>query len=149
MGVGVCNMEKNRKNEVEIVDSDIHQIDSFLYEVCPSICKIIFLNEIGTGFLIKLYKEDKPSFFLMTNEHIIKKDMIEKKQEIEVYYNNQKNRIKITLNKEERFIQSYKEELEIDCTIVKMINKDNVNKDYFLLPNIDYNKNNYNELKKK
>jgi len=85
----------------------------------------------------------------MTNEHIIKKDIIEKKEEIEVYYNNQKNRIKITLNKEERFIQSYKEELEIDCTIVKMINKDNVNKDYFLLPNIDYNKNNYNELKKK
>ena len=63
MGLGVCNMEKNRKNEVEIVDSDIHQIDSFLYEVCPSICKIIFLNGIGTGFLIKLYKEDKPSFF--------------------------------------------------------------------------------------
>ena len=47
----------------------------------------------------------------MTNEHIIEKEMIEKKEEIEVYYNNQKKRIKITLNKEERFIQCYKEEL--------------------------------------
>ena len=149
--MGVCESpnKKGRKDEVEIDDSSIHKINSILYKVCPSICKIIFLNKVGTGFFIKLYKGNKPLFLLMTNEHIITKDMIAKKEEIEVYYNNQISRIKITLNKEERFIQSYKEELEIDCTIVKMINKDNVNKDYFLLPNIDYNKNNYNELKKK
>ena len=141
--------KEKRKDEVEIDGSNIHQVDSFLYEVCPSICKIIFLNKRGTGFFIKLYKDNKPLFLLMTNEHIIKKEMIEKKEEIEVYYNNQKKRIKITLNKEERFIQCYKEELEIDCTIVEILNKDKVNEDYFLLPNIDYNSNNYNELKNK
>ena len=141
--------KEKRKDEVEIDGSNIHQVDSFLYEVCPSICKIIFLNKRGTGFFIKLYKDNKPLFLLMTNEHIIKKEMIEKKEEIEVYYNNQKKRIKITLNKEERFIQCYKEELEIDCTIVEILNKDKVNKYYFLLPNIDYNSNNYGELKNK
>ena len=150
MGSSCSQKEKEkRKDEVEIDGSNIHQVDSFLYEVCPSICKIIFLNKRGTGFFIKLYKDNKPLFLLMTNEHIIKKEMIEKKEEIEVYYNNQKKRIKITLNKEERFIQCYKEELEIDCTIVEILNKDKVNEDYFLLPNIDYNSNNYNELKNK
>ena len=141
--------KEKRKDEVEIDGSNIHQIDSFLYEVCPSICKIFVLNKVATGFFIKLYKDNKPLFLLMTNEHIIKKEMIEKKEEIEVYYNNQKKRIKITLNKEERFIQCYKEELEIDCTIVEILNKDKVNEDYFLLPNIDYNANNYIELKNK
>jgi hypothetical protein len=79
----------------------------------------------------------------MTNEHIITKDMIEKKEEIEVYYNNQKKRIKIPLNKNERFIQSFID-INIDCTIVEILNKDNVNENYFLLPNID-EKINYNE----
>ena len=40
--------KEKRKDEVEIDGSNIHQIDSFLYEVCPSICKIFFLNKIGT-----------------------------------------------------------------------------------------------------
>ena len=85
----------------------------------------------------------------MANEHLINKEMIERKEEIEVYYKNQKNRIKITLNKEDRFIHSYKEKLNIDCTIVEIINKDDVNEEYFLLPNIDYNYNNYESLKNK
>ena len=54
MGLSSSKKEKEkekRKDEVEIDGSNIHQIDSFLYEVCPSICKIIFLNKIGTGFL--------------------------------------------------------------------------------------------------
>ena len=53
----------------------------------------------------------------MTNEHIITKDMIEKKETIEVYYDNQKKKIKFTLNKKKRFIQSYKD-IDIDCSIV-------------------------------
>ena len=144
-----AQIQKERKDEVEIDYSSIYKINPILYKVCPSICKIIFSKKIGTGFFIKLYKGNKPLFLLMTNEHIITKDMIAKKEEIEVYYNNQNCRIKLTLNKEKRFIQSYKEELKIDCTIVEIINKDNVREDYFLHPNIDYNDNNFNELKNK
>ena len=84
------NKKDRRKNEVLTKDSNIRPINSCLYDVCPSICKIIFSNTIGTGFFIKLYKSDKQLFLLMTNEHIITKDMIKKKEEIEVYYNNQK-----------------------------------------------------------
>jgi len=150
--MGICdnpNKKEAKKIEVEIDDSSIHQINSFLYDICPSICKIIFFNKVGTGFFIKLYKENKPIFLLMTNEHIIEKEMIENKQEIEVYYDNQKKRIKITLDKNERFIESYNEKLNIDCTIVEILKKDNVNEDFFLLPNINYNINNYDELKDK
>jgi len=146
--MGMCEGPNARKEEVKILGSSIHQIDPFLYQVCPSICKIIFSNKVGTGFFIKLYKSNKLIFLLMTNEHIIKKKMIDNKEEIEVYYNNQISRIKITLNKEERFIQNFKEkeELKIDCTIVEILKKDKVDERYFLLPNIDYNSNNYNEL---
>ena len=57
--MGVCeNKNKTgKKEEVEIKGSDIHQIDPFLYDVLPSICKIIYLNKIGTGFFIKLNKK--------------------------------------------------------------------------------------------
>jgi len=116
--MGICdnpNKKEEKKPEVEIDDSSIHQIDSFLYDICPSICKIIVFNKVGTGFFIKLYKANKPIFLLMANEHIIEKEMIENKQEIEVYYDNQKKRIKITLDKNERFIESYNEKLNIDC----------------------------------
>ena len=84
----------------------------------------------------------------MTNEHVVEKDMIEEKETIEVYYDNQKKRIKITLNEDERFIKSFKD-IDIDCTIVEILNEDNINEDYFLLPNIDYKDYNYNELKNK
>ena len=79
---GSKNKKDGRKKEVWIKDSNIRPINSCLYDVCPSICKIIFSNTIGTGFFIKLYKSDKPLFLLMTNEHIITKDMIKKKKKL-------------------------------------------------------------------
>ena len=145
---GSKDKKDERKNEVLIKDSKMKSIDSCLLEVCPSICKINFSNTTGTGFLIKLYKNDEPLFSLMTNEHIITKDMIDKKEEIEIFYNNQKKRIKITLNEDERFIKSFKD-INIDCTIVEILKEDNINEDYFLLPDIDYKDYNYNELKNK
>ena len=79
---GSKNKKDGRKKEVLIKDSNIRQINSWLYDDSPSIYKIIFSNTIGTGFFIKLYKSDKPLFLLMTNEHIITKDMIKKKKKL-------------------------------------------------------------------
>ena len=70
-------MEKGTTNEAETEGSDIIDIDDFLYKICKSICKIRTPNEVGTGFLIKLYKENKPFYCLMTNEHLINKETIE------------------------------------------------------------------------
>jgi hypothetical protein len=143
------NKKDERANEVLIPGSEMYPIDSCLYEVCRSICKIITPKKVGTGFFIKLYKNGKTLFSLMTNEHVVERGMIENKETIEVSYDNQKKRIKITLNKDERFIQSYKEidpDIDIDCTIIEILKEDNINEDYFLLPNNDYKEYNYNEL---
>ena len=124
----------------------MHSIDSDLLEVCPSICKILHSNENGSGFFIRLYLEDNKTLLaLMTNEHIITEKMIEDKEEVEVFYNNQKKRIKIILDKGKRFIKSFKE-MKIDCTVVEILPDDNINEDYFLVPNLDYNEKNYKSL---
>ena len=56
---------------------------------------------------------------------------------------------KIILNKKARFIKSFQRELNIDCTLVEILSEDNINEDYFLLPNIDYKDYNYKQLKNK
>ena len=81
---------EERKNEVETKNSEIKKIDLNLHEVLKSICKIIYQNQFGTGFFIKLYKKDKELLCLMTNEHVIKKEMIESKEIIDVKYNYEK-----------------------------------------------------------
>ena len=143
------DIEEERVNEAIMEGSKMYSIDSCLFDVCHSICKILYKTEnginIGTGFLIKLYKGDEPLFSLMTSEHFITKEIKDKKLEIEVYYLNEKKRIKIILDENERFIKTY-EDMGIDCTIIEILTKDNVNEDYFLLPNIDYNDNNYSNI---
>ena len=146
MGSGSSKKTK-RQNEVK-TDNEIYSTDSSLYDVCPSICKILYSNKKGTGFLIKLYLKDAPLFCLMTNEHIITKEMIENNDEIEVYYDNQKERIKIVLDNRERFIRNFKDK-NLDYTVVEILLKDNIDKKYFLLPNLDYNKDNYKSLNNK
>ena len=128
-------MESNdRENEVEIANSEIKEIDLNLNEVCKSICKIIYKNKFGTGFFIKLYILEKELLCLMTNHHVIKKDMIESNEMIDLKYNCEKKWIKIKLDKKERFIK-YNEEM--DFTIVEMIVDDKIKDKYFLLPNIN------------
>ena len=101
-------VKKTKRQDEVKTDNEIYSIDSSLYDVCPSICKILYSNKKGTGFLIKLYLKDESLFCLMTNEHIITKEMIENNDEMEVYYDNQKERIKIVLDNSQRFIRNFK-----------------------------------------
>ena len=58
-----------------------------LGKALSSICTIIIDSEkIGYGFLIKLYRGDKPFFCLMTNESIINKIKGKSKENIEIIY---------------------------------------------------------------
>ena len=69
-------MERNKEdriNENIMVNSKIEKIDKYLiYKAARSTCKIIASKNIGTGFLMKLYKGNNPYYCLMTNEHVIK-----------------------------------------------------------------------------
>ena len=142
------NKKGGKTNEILTPGSNMYPVNPYLYKVCRSICKIIYPNNVGTGFFIKLFKNGKPLLLLMTNEHVITKNMIENKQTIDVYYNNQKKKINITLDRHKRYIRRYNY-INIDCTIVEIIKEDNINEDYFLLPNIDFKDYNYNQLKNK
>ena len=122
----------NRINEIETKVSGIKEIDINLHEVCKSICKIIYKNRFGTGFFIKLYIEEKELFCLMTNEHVITKEMIELKEDINIKYDCEKKWIKIKLDDNNRYIKYDK---NIDVTVIDI--KDKIKEKFFLIPNID------------
>ena len=126
---------EDRINEVEINDRTIKDVDISLTKVIKSVCKIINENKAGTGFLIKLYKEEKELNCLMTNEHVITKEMIELKKIIDIQYNCEEKWIKIKLDENERYIIYNK---EMDVAIIE-IKKDEIKDKYFLKPNINNN----------
>ena len=67
--------EKDKINEV-LTNNELTQINLNLYNVIKSVCKIIIKDgKIGTGFFIKLYKNNKEFFCIMTNEHIITQEL--------------------------------------------------------------------------
>ena len=72
----------------------------------------------------------------MTNQHILKKELINLKQNIIIYFDAQNERREIILNKDERFIEEYKNR-NLDLVILEIIEKDNINERYFLLPYLD------------
>ena len=131
---------KDRINESEIEGSEINKIDNSiynLYKVCKSVCKIRISNRTGSGFLIKLFRENNPFYCLITNEHVIKKDEIDSNKKIEIYFDNQSEIREIELNKDKRFIRDYLY-MNIDAIVIEIIKEDNINENYFLLPNLEY-----------
>ena len=99
---------------------------------------------MSSGFLIQLFKGRKEFYCLMTNEHVITKEMIDKKIIIDIYYDSQSKFRNIELNTDERLIKVFTD-IKMDITVIEIISKDEITKDYFLLPLIDY-MNNYNQL---
>ena len=129
-------MEEEGENEVKFKNSEIKKLDMNLHKVLKSVCKIMCQNGVGTGFFIKLYKDEKELLCLMTNEHIISKEMIESNEIIDVKYKNEQKWLRIKLDEKERYILNNK---EMDITIVEIISKDKIKDKFFLLPNINNN----------
>ena len=120
---------KLQKNEKNIKGSNIVNVLSYhkilnAFEKC--ICRITIDNKIfGSGFLLKSIKGKDNFYFLITNEHIITKKIIEDKKEIKIGYNytsEKNNTIDIKLNGEERFIREYTY-LDVDATVVQIFPK--------------------------
>ena len=99
-----------------------------------SLCKIETPYKSGSGFLIKLTKNDDDFFCLVTNEHIVCKELIEKKEKITFYYGFKPKYREIILDKEKRCIEHFKKDLKIDATVIEILPEDNILKDYFLQP---------------
>ena len=122
--------------ETLIINSTIIRIPEQIARVTKSLCKIIVSNKISTGFLIKLFRGEDDFFCLMTNEHTITKHLIEKKEKISFYYDSGSKIKEICLNSDERLIKEFT--YIMDATVIQIIPEDKIEKEYFLLPNIDY-----------
>ena len=125
-----------RINQAINPNSDLKPINN-LVDIGKSICKIIFQDRIGTGFLIKLNGLNEPFYCLMTCEHVISQDVITNKTNVKITYDNQHQALDIKLDKNERYIQDFLY-LGIDATIVEILKQDNIPEGFFLLPNLEY-----------
>ena len=105
-------------------------------DISKSICKIYISDQKITGFLLKLPKQGNNSFYLLTNNHLITDEMLNKKQEIKLYYDdNDSKNVSINLDQNERYIRNFKEKLQID-------------ENFKLAKNVyDILKNNYDSIK--
>jgi len=133
---------KNDRNEECILkaintSSPFEKIDYFLSNVSKSICKIKIGIRIGTGFLLKFPIEQEMFYCLMSNEHVIKNHIIQNNNTIiNISYNNEFKRTNIKLGNEKRYIKSFID-IGLDITVVEIVDKDNISKEYFLYPQLE------------
>ena len=137
-------IERSRVNEVKNNNFKIKNISN-KYNAIKSTCRIECSGNVGSGFFIKLKKDNKPFYCLMTCEHVINKKMIASKETINVQYDCKNKSIDIKL--ESRFIKCYKY-LGIDAIVIEILEKDGIKEEFFLMPNYDYKKG-YDQFKYK
>ena len=111
-----------------------------------ALCKIYAFGLIGSGFLIEFKKNNNPFYCLLTAAHVIENNKSNMNNDIEVLYNNENNSIKINLN--ERFKRNYSRYMGIDAFVIEILPEDNVDKSFFLKPNLDF-VNDIQEIAKK
>ncbi len=140
-------MEENIKDEAKFSQNEIIDIRN-ISNVATGTVKIESNNDqgqtLGSGVFLKIERNNKPFNFLMTNHHIITKDMIEQGETITIFYDNEKSKLSLELNKKERIIQTYND-FQIDVTIVEIIPKDKIENKFFLNVDLD----DYRSIKEK
>ena len=128
----------SRVNESTIKNSPLVPQNPFFYKVSPSICKIKTNASQASGFFLKiLLDNDMYYYFLISNEHVITQEIVNNKEKIIAYYAIQEKNVEITLDKKERYIKCFKDINGIDATVVQILPKDDVFKDYFLSSYLD------------
>ena len=91
------------------------------------ICKIKIGDNRGTGFFCKIPFPGKENILkvLITNNHVINEDILNKKdEEIEIYIKEESDMKKLNLNDRIKYTQSQK---EYDITIIEIKEKDKIN----------------------
>ena len=137
------------ESEIEIKDelklnNPIDDISNIM-KVAKGTVKIELDNDKGvaSGFFLKLERNNKEFYCLMTNAHVITKKMITNQEKIKIKYDNETKEINLELNEKERIIFCFMD-FGIDITIIEIIQKDGIkDKTYFLNP---YTDNNYEEF---
>ena len=129
--MGVCESAQSKNKENKIVDSTLFRNDISLLQTTASLCKMKTNDKISSGFLIKLFKDKKDFFCLMTNAHVITKDMVENQESFMFYFDNEKKTKKIKLDQNERYIRDFRD-MNIDSIVIEILHKDDISFDFFL-----------------
>ena len=137
----IGNNETNRRVK--------ENIESFLKNVSKSICGIKIeitkenkiTNKDGKGFLLKFLVGQEMFYCLMFNEYMIDKDAINDHINITINYDNEFKISNIKLEEKERYFKSFTD-IGLDITVIEIIEKDNIYKDYFLFPETEMPNNN-------
>ena len=132
----IANQESNLDytNQCYQPDSSLNPIDPSIVDALKSLCKIWIpsINRVSSGFLIKFVKNQEYFFCLVTNEHVISKEMIEQQETIIISYDNESKTRIIKLNPDERCIKEFTD-FTMDVTFVEILPKDNISDDYLKL----------------
>lgn len=133
--IGICD-ETREKQKVII---PYEEIDTNFAYISKSICKIIIANEIqASGFFFKFSEDNTSCFYcLISNEHVIKQEMIDNNEIINLIYDNETIIKQIKLNNKERHIETFTD-IGIDATVVEIIDNDEIEKGYFLSPELEH-----------
>ena len=93
-----------------------------------------------TGFFIKINIKNKFRYFLITCYHINAEKFINKKMIIALYYGrlSEEKKFEVILDRKERCIKCF--DKPFDVTLIEIIEKDKINKDKFLEPDLNYKK---------
>ena len=137
--------KNNRIKECMIEISPLVKIDLFISKVSKSICKIKIETPLGTkygtGFLLRFYIYREIFYCLVSNEHVISKDIINKEDNIYISYDIEFKTVNIKLAQNKRYIKSFTD-IDLDITIVEIIEEDSIFRDYFLYPEPEQGINN-------
>ena len=132
------NIKELNGKEYIIKVSQISEIESNNEILSKSICKINIETNyetiIGIGYLLKFWIYQELYYFLISNEHIIKKDIINNNNIISLYFNGEL--ITSNLNNKKRYIKSFIDN-GFDITVVEILDQDNIYKKYYLYPELD------------
>ena len=108
--------------------------------IVKSLCNIVFIKydicKYSSGFFIKLKFNDEEKYFIMTCEHMINSAMINKNETIRIIYDQRTKDLNIKLDRKKRIIQDFTF-LNIDATLIEIIEKDIIKGEYFFSPYMD------------
>ena len=144
--MGVCIKTKESLLKVsKFKDPNKANIDPNLKK---GVCKIETPKLFGSGFFMKYKINEKYYYYLVSCEHVITTDLIQKKETIKILYDNDINNIElrmldIKLDKNERYIKAFKDIMDLDITIIEIKSEDNIPENYFLFSELNkiYNEN--------
>ena len=133
--IASTNKMSNRVKECIIQLSPFEKIDFININASKSICKLKIENGSniisGTGFLLNFYIGLEHFYCLISNEHVITQNIINNNTIIYIYYDNENKVANLKLDTKKRYIKSFID-IDLDITVVEILDEDNIYKDYFL-----------------